>query len=83
MKYLQDTIFNLLLNPLKKHNRSLKVAVQGPDLMVHPSYTHKYILNPPRNENDKTKFACYASVCHVFWVIVVFVVVVVFSLYLL
>jgi hypothetical protein len=23
-----------------KHNRSLKVAVQGPDLMAHPSYIH-------------------------------------------
>jgi hypothetical protein len=25
------------------HNRSLKVAVQGPDLMAHPSYTYTYI----------------------------------------
>jgi hypothetical protein len=24
-----------------KHNRSLKVAVQGPDLMNHPSYKQK------------------------------------------
>jgi hypothetical protein len=26
-----------------KHNRSLKVAVQGPDFMAHPLYIHTYI----------------------------------------
>jgi hypothetical protein len=28
----------------EKHNRSLKVKVQGPDFMAHPLYIHTYML---------------------------------------
>jgi hypothetical protein len=31
-----------------KHNRSLKVKVQGHDLMAHPSYIHSFIPHEKR-----------------------------------
>jgi hypothetical protein len=40
-----DAPINKVLHRKRKHNRSLKVAVQGPDFMAHPLYLHTYIHN--------------------------------------
>jgi hypothetical protein len=37
---------------MAKHNRSLKVVVQGPELLAHPSHIHTAYGNSQQCKND-------------------------------
>jgi hypothetical protein len=37
---MTENLFDRIISQKKKHNRSLKVAVQGLDFMTHPLYIH-------------------------------------------
>jgi hypothetical protein len=41
---LRSCRINERLIKLGKHNRSLKVAMQGPELLAHPSYIHTLLF---------------------------------------
>jgi hypothetical protein len=51
MGYPNHIYYKLNLYPKHKHNRSLKVAVQGPALW--PTLIHIYIQNTAHHLNDK------------------------------
>jgi hypothetical protein len=65
--YVKNTVYQVKINDQHmkacirdamvtvKHNRSLKVAVQGPDFMAHPLYIHTYMVTVTPNMLQATR----------------------------